>query len=405
MAKFISQVSPVHGNTGFLTTTFDFQWTIKHASARLQAPIILQSPTFAGPEGFPYPDNRTQWSMRLLPSPIEASINNKLSLELVMNIFVNVQAHYDRFKVQPNQPKHGDDYGVWAAAKLHIMKPQVVTEGSNLDGPTSEPENVSYRTIQFPARRAGTAVANFKHNTPVEVPDFAVFDTFFVANALVNDTVSIYCKLELYRFDCPVVNQTVSNSQKTIQRSIESFDLGKTLQESRKLGLYTDVVLATNGHEFKAHRAVLASQSPFFKARFEKQWEREDNKIEMNDTSPDILEAMLCFMYTGKVEASSSETLAFRLLPTAEEYGLVGLRQICEKVLEQSMTAQNVVETLLLADTHNASELREACMSLIRRSPSDVQKSEGWLQLKTDTNRKDLKVEILENIAESLIIN
>ena len=404
MAKFLPQVSPLHGSTSFLTTTFDFQWTIKYASARLQAPVTLQSPIFTGPEGFPFNNNQTRWSMRLLPSHIEASINNKLSLELVMNTFLtNVRADND--SIRDNQPKPGDDYGVWAAAKFHIMKPQVVTEESNLDGSTLEPENVSYRTIQFPQRRAGMAVANFKHNMPVEVPDFAVFDTFFVANALVNDTVSIYCKLELYRFDCPlaIVNQT--GSPKTIQRSDESFDLGKALQESRKVGLYTDVVLATNGHEFKAHRAVLASQSPFFKARFEKQWEREDNKIEMNDTSPDILDAMLCFMYTGKVEAFSSEALAFRLLPTAEEYGLVGLRQICEKVLKQSLTVLNVIELLLLADTHNASELREACMSLIRRNPSDVQKSEGWLQLKTDTNRKDLKVEILENIAESLIIN
>ena len=118
-------------------------------------------------------------------------------------------------------------------------------------------------------------------------------------------------------------------------------------------------------------------------------WQREDNKVKMSDLTSDILEAMITFMYTGKVP--NTDTLAFQLLPAAEEYGLVGLRLLCERVLFDSLSSQNVVKNIILADTHNTN------------NPSEAQKSEGWRQMKATRERECLKMEILDAIAESLI--
>ena len=72
------------------------------------------------------------------------------------------------------------------------------------------------------------------------------------------------------------------------------------------------------------------------------------------------MEAILSYMYTGKVK--DIEKIAYKLLPVAEEYGLVRLWKMCEEALARSLKSSTAIITLMYASAHNASDLKKACM-------------------------------------------
>ena len=176
------------------------------------------------------------------------------------------------------------------------------------------------------------------------------------------------------------------------------------MDEACRNNLFTDVTLVVaDGKKFKAHKAVLASQSPFFKTRFEDRWsgqENSDSRVEMTDVPKVVMDTVLSYLYTGK--AMNIQKIAFQVLPTAEEYGIEGLQKMCEKALAETVTDKNVVNILVHTETYNAQDLRKACMNYIISNTQTVRKSEGWSKLKskeTDIYRK-LWMELVEAIAE-----
>jgi hypothetical protein len=186
-----------------------------------------------------------------------------------------------------------------------------------------------------------------------------------------------------------------------------NFSLSRFMEEARQNDLFTDVVLVAEGKEYKAHKVVLASQSQFFKTRFADRWVSPtargsrggNDRVSLTDVPGVIMEAMLAYMYTGKVEDIGN--IAQQLLPAAEEYGLVGLRQLCEEELIQSLTSKTVVNMLIHAADHNAPGLKKACIEFIVHNTAAVRQSEGWGKLREDQTHHELWVELLENIAEN----
>ena len=63
----------------------------------------------------------------------------------------------------------------------------------------------------------------------------------------------------------------VNNSSPTeIQLHTSGHDLSRVLEDACQKDRYTYVTVITEGKEFKAHKVVLATQSPFFETRLEK---------------------------------------------------------------------------------------------------------------------------------------
>ena len=180
------------------------------------------------------------------------------------------------------------------------------------------------------------------------------------------------------------------------------FNLGKHLEEARRNNLFTDVtIVVAERKEFKAHKVVLAAQSDFFKTRFATRWGKgsSDERVEMTDVPSFVMEAILLYMYTGKVV--DIEKVALHILSAAEEYGLVGLRKMCEQALAKTLTIENAVDVLVHANANNAQDLKKVCMDYIATSVASVRKSDGWRKLKGNQDHHDLWVEILETIAEN----
>lgn len=75
---------------------------------------------------------------------------------------------------------------------------------------------------------------------------------------------------------------------------------------------------------------------------------------------------------------------------------------MCEEALAEIVTDKNVIDILVHAETHNARDLRKACMNYIISNTQTVRKSEGWSKLKSKETEIYCKLwmELVEAIAE-----
>ena len=211
---------------------------------------------------------------------------------------------------------------------------------------------------------------------------------------------NIYCSIFINKLDNP---KHVKNVPVTaIELNVRQFDLSKLIEDARHKGRYTDVTIVSADMEFKAHKVVLASQSAFFETGLEERWKKDGaHRVEMLDVPADTMDTILTYMYTGKVE--NIDKSALDLLPKAEEYQLEGLKIMCEEALSKTLTAETVIDVLVMADTHNAQNLKQSCLTFITKNITDVKKSSAWREekLRSEAN-KDLWMEVSDFIINSL---
>ncbi|KAL6030370.1 hypothetical protein STEG23_034375, partial [Scotinomys teguina] len=116
---------------------------------------------------------------------------------------------------------------------------------------------------------------------------------------------------------------SISDQKKQPGIQVPRCTLADELGELRGDSSFTDFCLVVAGQEFRAHKAILATRSPVFRAMFEHDMEeRKRNRVEIHDLEPQVIQAMLDFMYTGK--APDLDSMADALLAAADKYGKYG---------------------------------------------------------------------------------
>ena len=159
---------------------------------------------------------------------------------------------------------------------------------------------------------------------------------------------------------------------------------------------FADVMIKCGDAKFKAHKAILASQSPVFKKMLESDMkEQRTNVIEISDVDQAVISDMLAYLYTGS--APHMDTLLKELLNVANKYELPQLFAMCENQLKSEIKISNVIELLILADMHNAEHLKEACLNYFRHNSASVRSTSQWKELKKNCDRHALLlVEIMD---------
>jgi len=128
---------------------------------------------------------------------------------------------------------------------------------------------------------------------------------------------------------------------------------------------------------FSCHRAVLATRSSFFRALFNSNMdESKSGRMVVVDMSSDTIRDVLMYIYTGRVE--EIDTKAMDMLEAADRFDLSGLKKACEEFLIGTLDKENVLDLFVLADLHNAGELREAAKCLIVDNSADIVQEPGW---------------------------
>lgn len=98
---------------------------------------------------------------------------------------------------------------------------------------------------------------------------------------------------------------------------------------------FTDVTLACEGHQIKAHKLVLSASSPYFKELLVSHPDRHPIVI-LKDVRYTELQAIIQFIYNGYASVEQQELPA--LLSTAKELQIKGLAETLEGVSPTSLT-------------------------------------------------------------------
>ncbi|XP_026458855.1 BTB/POZ and MATH domain-containing protein 3-like [Papaver somniferum] len=117
---------------------------------------------------------------------------------------------------------------------------------------------------------------------------------------------------------------------------------------------------------------ILAARSPIFKTMFSGLVGNPDvETVVVEELDPFAFKAMLLFLYSDELpethELSDSDspctstTIMRHLLAAADRYNLPRLRQMCEVKLYEDIAANNVADTLALAELYQC--LEQNCMS------------------------------------------
>ncbi|NXX78218.1 NACC1 protein, partial [Urocolius indicus] len=115
----------------------------------------------------------------------------------------------------------------------------------------------------------------------------------------------------------------------TLQMEIPNFgnSILECLNEQRLQGLYCDVSVVVKGHAFKAHRAVLAASSSYFRDLFNNS---KSSVVELpSAVQPQSFQQILTFCYTGRLSMNVGDQ--FLLMYTA---GFLQIQEIMEKGTE-----------------------------------------------------------------------
>ena len=169
------------------------------------------------------------------------------------------------------------------------------------------------------------------------------------------------------------------------------------LDELRRDGVLCNVVLRVGQLSLPAHRAVLASCSPYFRAMFTaKLSEQQKETIDFKDIHPHALNQLVDFAYTGKVDVNEDNVL--ELLPAACLLQVDDVIDECCNYLESQLHSSNCIGIAKFAEMHACRDLHRKCLTYQRRHFKEVTLSQEFMQI---SNIK----EIIEMIcADDLVV-
>merc|ERR1712099_5382 len=95
--------------------------------------------------------------------------------------------------------------------------------------------------------------------------------------------------------------------------------------------------------------------------------ESRTGKVHMPDADGPVMDLFLKFLYTDALpkDASDLDKKCRSLLPLASKYELKGLTDFCCKTLVETISIENAVDLLTMADAVNATPLRDAALKFI----------------------------------------
>ncbi|KAL3098237.1 hypothetical protein niasHS_002073 [Heterodera schachtii] len=186
-----------------------------------------------------------------------------------------------------------------------------------------------------------------------------------------------------------IVSDTITkNSQNTINQAMPEprpCELAKDLEVMFGQNRHTDFKIVCRGegkemHELNAHKVVLAARSPVFSAMLEPHTEEaQKSEVFYEDIDFEVMREMLFYMYSGR--SPLLQQMALDLLAVADRFQLIGLKEMADQVLRAGLSTDNVCRNLVLADMHNALDLKADALRFIAQYSNNVIMTDGWAEM------------------------
>lgn len=137
---------------------------------------------------------------------------------------------------------------------------------------------------------------------------------------------------------------------------------------------FTDAVLRCAGAELRVHRAVLAAASPVFEKMLSSQMrEAEQAAICIEEVGPEVVQAMLCHIYTHQLQGNADLAQLFAL---ATMYELDALAEAAGEQMLAGLDKSNVLDCCRVVRRHassgsaNAQALWDKLYAQLQRDPA-----------------------------------
>jgi len=142
--------------------------------------------------------------------------------------------------------------------------------------------------------------------------------------------------------------------------------LGGQLAEFFENSESADVALHCAGQVIKAHSAILAMRSPYFKTAIGIQ-----NQLEVKECSPEVLSTFIKFIYGIGLPEDLSVGDAKDLLTIADLYHMEDLKEALAPVLGAQLDKDSILEISRMAEKFTAPKLMEICVDFIVSNITD----------------------------------
>ena len=152
------------------------------------------------------------------------------------------------------------------------------------------------------------------------------------------------------------------------------------LDSLRGLEKLCDVVLVAGSERIPAHRVILASLSPYFRAMFTGEMaESRKKEIVINGVEPSALVSLVVYAYTAFVKLSESNVQS--LLAAASALQFDEVRDAASQFLMRHLDAENCLGIKQFAEAHGCKQLHSAAEVYAAHWFSDVCKREEYRSL------------------------
>eukprot|EP00794_Sanderia_malayensis_P008156 gene8156-9028_t len=183
----------------------------------------------------------------------------------------------------------------------------------------------------------------------------------------------------------------------------------RQLNEFRNTGLLCDVTLCVDGRTFDAHKNILSSCSPYFKAMFSTKMKEstETKPVVLNDIDANNMEALLNYIYTGDIELRADN---IRPIISAANYLLItNLKERCVQFLKKMLTPANCLSIENTAEEYNCEWLRSTATNYIRENFLTIARTDEFKELPVEKllellSSDETHVENEEQIFEALML-
>eukprot|EP00088_Acartia_fossae_P068928 TRINITY_DN8858_c0_g1_i1.p1 TRINITY_DN8858_c0_g1~~TRINITY_DN8858_c0_g1_i1.p1 ORF type:complete len:394 (+),score=91.00 TRINITY_DN8858_c0_g1_i1:45-1226(+) len=198
-------------------------------------------------------------------------------------------------------------------------------------------------------------------------------------NLLPNDTLTLLCEISITGDNIVLSgsNKPIHNGYK-VQALEPANRLSQDICNIWETGRFSDCTIICEGKEFKCHKNILSARSTVFEAMFShsSMLEAQSSIVNIEDLDADVVQDMIKYIYSGRT--TSLSTKADRLLSAAEKYDLRELKGMCETSLCDTIHTENVLDLLVLADLHQANNLRNLALKVIVESGKEIVSQAGW---------------------------
>ncbi|XP_035219558.1 TD and POZ domain-containing protein 1-like [Stegodyphus dumicola] len=167
------------------------------------------------------------------------------------------------------------------------------------------------------------------------------------------------------------VNQLTVSKSMHVQESLNQLcNDFKSLYMSKNLA---DTIISVEGAEIRAHKAVLAARSEYFRI-----WESTGNsKLVIHGIKSAVMEAVLYYIYTGQMREMRLE-IALDMLTASRKFRIPHLELMIIEFLQDNIDADNVTDILLWSEELNLKDLKQTALKFVSSNYSEVVKSDKW---------------------------